>query len=174
MTDPVLDPAAIAQWARDVGIAGLMSSPWGWPIAEVFHFVGLCLLFGTVAVFDLRLLGVALGVSLRGLHRLVPFGVGGFAISVATGFLFVVTAPDQYLYNPALQIKLALMLLAGINMALFYGTTARAALATGADDLPLRRARIFGAISLACWLGVIICGRVITAFRPPWQWCFWC
>jgi hypothetical protein len=174
VSDPILDPAAIAQWARESGITGLMTTTWGWPIAEVFHFVGLCLLFGTVAMFDLRLLGVARGVSLRGLHRLVPVGVAGFAISVTTGLLFIATAPDQYLYNPALQLKLALMMLAGINMVIFYATTARAALATGVEDLPPGRARVFGAISLACWLGVIACGRVITAFRPPWHWCFWC
>jgi hypothetical protein len=46
--------------------------------------------------------------------------------------------------------------------------------ATAADALPPLRARIFGAVSLLCWLGVIACGRVITAYRPPWHWCFWC
>jgi len=174
MSDPLLDPVAIARWASDVGIAGLMTSRWGWPIAEVFHFSGLCLLFGTVGLFDLRMLGVARGISLRALHRLIPVGLAGFAMSVATGFMFVTTAPDQYLYNPALQSKLALLALAGINMLLFYGTTARAVWATSDDALPPLRARVFGAVSLACWLGAIACGRVITAFRPPWHWCIWC
>jgi hypothetical protein len=172
--DPLLDAAAIAQWAREAGIAGVMTSRWGWPIAEVLHFFGLCVLLGSVGFFDLRMLGVARGISLAGLHRLIPYGLSGFLLSVTTGTLFVLTAPEQYLYNPALQTKLALMLLAGLNMAVFYATTARAALATAADALPPRRARLIGAISLACWLGVITCGRVITAFRPPWNWCFWC
>lgn len=173
-TDPLLDASAIAQWAREAGIAGLMTSRWGWPVAEVFHFFGLCLLFGAVGFFDLRMLGVARGVSLKSLHRLIPFGIAGFAISVTTGFLFVVTAPDQYLYNPALQTKLALMLLAGLNMVAFYFTAARGTWLTSDDAVPPARARVFGAISLACWVGVITCGRVITAFRPPWHWCFWC
>ncbi len=172
--DAMLDPAAIAQWGRDIGIAGMMTARWGWPIAEILHFFGLCLLFGTVALFDLRMLGVARGVPLRTLHRLIPFGLAGFAISVTTGALFVITTPDQYLYNPALQTKLALLLLAGINMLLFYATAARGVWTTGDDALPPLRARIFGSVSLACWLGVIVCGRVITAFRPPWHWCFWC
>jgi hypothetical protein len=172
--DAMLDPAAIAQWGRDVGIAGLMTARWGWPIAESFHFFGLCLLFGTVGLFDLRMLGVARGVSPQALHRLIPFGLAGFAICVTTGAMFVITTPDQYLYNPALQTKLALMLLAGINMLLFYATAARGAWTSRSADLPSLRARIFGAVSLTCWLGVIACGRVITAFRPPWDWCFWC
>jgi hypothetical protein len=168
------DPVSIANWAEQVGLAPMMQTRWGWPIAEVFHFFGLCLLFGTIGLFDLRMLGVARGISLRALHQMVPYGVAGFAISITTGFLFFVATPDQYLYNPALQLKLSLMALAGINMVLFYATTASAVSATGANDLPPVRARVFAAVSLACWLGVITCGRVITAFRPPWHWCFWC
>jgi len=46
-------------------------------------------------------------LSLRALHKLVPFGVLGFGLSAASGFMFVVSAPDQYIYNPAFQLKLA-------------------------------------------------------------------
>jgi hypothetical protein len=171
--DHLLDVAAIAQWGRDTGIEGMMTSRWGWPVTEVFHFFGLCLLFGTVGLFDLRMLGVARGVSLQALHRMIPVGLGGFAISVTTGSLFVLTTPD--LHNPAFLVKMSMMLLAGINMVLFYLIAARAVWLTDADALPPRRARIFGAVSLLCWLGVMTCGRVITAFRPPaFYWCPWC
>jgi uncharacterized membrane protein len=173
--DPLFDPSAIVHWARDVGILGLMYSRWGWPITEILHFFGLSLLFGTVGMFDLRMLGVARGIRLGALHRLIPFGVAGFALSVTTGLLFVVSAPDQYLYNPALQCKLAFIALAGVNMLLFYVTTYRVvASTTSANEMPPIRARVFGAVSLACWLGAMACGRVVTAFRPPWHWCFWC
>lgn len=173
--DPLLDVAAIAQWARDIGITAMMTARWGWPIAEVLHFIGLCLLFGTVGLFDLRMLGLARGVSLRALHRMIPFGLGGFALSVTTGLLFISTAPDQYLHNPAMLTKLSLMLVAGINMVLFYLVAARTVWLTGPDDLPPLRARVLGAVSLLCWVGVMTCGRVITAFRPPaYFWCPWC
>jgi hypothetical protein len=172
--DPLFNAAAIAQWARDVGIAGWMAWEWGWPITEICHFTGLCLLFSTVALFDLRMLGVARGIRLSALHRLIPVGLAGFALSLTTGCMFLVTMPEQYLHNPAFLTKLALLGLAGINMLLFYATTARAVWTTDADALPPVRARVFGAVSLACWLGVIACGRVITAYRPPWDWCFWC
>jgi len=172
--DPLFNAEAIAQWAERVGIAGWMHWKWGWPITEIVHFTGLCLLFGAVALFDLRMLGVARGIRMSALHRLIPFGLAGYALSISSGFMFVVTMPDQYLHNPAFQSKLALMGLAGVNMVFFYITTARAVWATDADALPPLRARIFGAVSLLCWLGVIACGRVITAYRPPWHWCLWC
>ena len=69
---------------------------WGWPIAEVIHFFGLCLLFATVGMFDLRMMGLARGVSMKELHRLVPVGVAGYLLCAATGFCFIVSAPGQY------------------------------------------------------------------------------
>ena len=173
--DPVFDPVGIVVWAIDTGIFDLMYSAWGWPIAEIVHFTGLCLLIGTVGLFDLRMMGLVEGISLPALHRLVPFGVFGFLLSAVSGFLFVVTSPDQYLYNPAWQVKMALLALAGINMALFYLTTSKRLAAIGPDGMPPLAARVFAAVSLFTWIGVIAAGRVITAFRPPsWFWCAWC
>lgn len=172
--DPIFNPDAIEQWGKDVGIFGLMNSKWGWPFAEITHFIGICLLFGTVGMFDLRMMGVARGVAMKELHKLVPLGVAGYLMCVTTGFLFIVSAPGQYIYNPAVQTKLSLMALAGVNMVVFYLTTARAVAQVGPDDLPPLQARIIGGISFACWIGVIICGRLVTFFRPPEHWCLWC
>lgn len=173
--DPLFDPVGIVVWAIDSGIYDLMYSAWGWPIAEIIHFIGLCLLMGTVGMFDLRLLGLGRGLSIPAMQRLVPFGVLGFALSAASGLMFVVTSPDQYLYNPAWQVKMALLALAGLNMVLFYLTAARELKGLGPDENASSAARLFAGVSLACWIGVIAAGRVITAFRPPsWFWCAWC
>ena len=131
--------------------AAMMKMLWAWPIVESIHFAGLTLLFGCIAAWDLRLLGVAKTVPAAAFHRLVPFAVLGFAINVASGFLFLVAYPDQYVYNPAFHLKLLCILLAGVNVACFYAGV-------------LHRAS--GAISLALWTTVIVCGRMITFFRP--------
>ena len=173
--DPWLDPVAIVNWAIDTGIFDIAYSTWGWPIVEIVHFTGLCLLIGTVGVVDLRILGGLRGIALPSLHRLIPFGVLGFALNVMSGTIFVATSPDQYLYNPAFQVKMAAIALAGLNMAGFYLFAAK-----GLRDLkPMEAAplaaKICAAISLSSWLLVIAAGRVITAFRPPaWFWCSWC
>ena len=173
--DPIFDAVGIMVWGIDVGIYDLMYSAWGWTIAEIVHFTGLCLLIGTVGMFDLRMMGLVRGLSLAALHKLVPFGVLGFALSITTGFLFVVSTPDQYLYNPAWQVKMSLLALAGLNMVLFYLTTSRRLKVLGPDDAPPLAARLFAGVSLGLWIGVIAAGRVITAFRPPaWFWCAWC
>ena len=165
---------ALAGFAQVTGIHAFMHSAWGWPLVESLHFFGLCLLLGTVGVFDLRLLGLGRGIACADLHRLVPYGVAGYGLNVFTGGLFLVSAPDQYLFNPAFQVKLLLMIVAGINVLLFYGTTVAAVKSTAAGHGVLFRARLMGLVSLLCWSGVIICGRLITYFRPPYHWCWWC
>ncbi|MFT4860894.1 MAG: hypothetical protein ACI95C_000092 [Pseudohongiellaceae bacterium] len=161
-------------FALQTGILGFMNSAWGWPIIESLHFVGLCLLLGTVGVFDLRMLGVARGVNYSDLHRLVPFGVAGFGLNIVTGTMFVVSAPDQYLFNPAFLSKLGFMLIAGLNMLCFYTLCARGVRATEASEQVLGSAKAIAGVSLVSWSLVIVCGRLITYYRPPYHWCWLC
>jgi hypothetical protein len=144
------------------------------PILEILHFTGLCLLFGTIGLFDLRVLGFAERIPLGALHRLVPIGVAGFCINAITGVMFISSDPDQYLYNPAVQTKMALVLVAGVNMVLFYWLANRELMALGPGEPSPPRARVFTFVSLLAWTGVIAAGRLITFYRPPFYWCFWC
>jgi uncharacterized membrane protein len=161
-------------FGRDTGIHVLMNSAWGWPIAESVHFLGLSLLIGCIGTFDLRILGVGHDIPLLALHRLIPWGVAGYSLNVATGLLFLTSAPDQYLYNPAFQVKLALMLVAGLNVVFFYAFVFTRVQRTGPREAVPGTAKLAAAVSLACWVGVIVCGRLITYYRPPYHWCFWC
>ncbi len=165
---------ALLDFSQRTGIYDFMHSAWGWPAVESLHFIGLSLLIGTVGLFDLRMIGLAKGIPISAFHRLVPWGVGGYALNVMTGVMFVTSAPDQYLFNPAFQIKLTLMGIAGANVLFFYRFVFVPVKATAAGADAPRAARTAAAISLTCWVGVIICGRLITYYRPPYHWCFWC
>lgn len=165
---------ALLNFAHASGIFDFMHSPWGWPLVESLHFLGLSLLIGTVGLFDLRLIGLGRGISYSLLHKLIPFGVAGYCLNVITGSMFLMSAPDQYLYNPAFQTKIALMAIAGSNMLLYYLICNRQVkLADSAASLP-GNTRVFASISLFCWCAIIVCGRLITYYRPPYHWCFWC
>ena len=143
-----------------------MRSAWGWPIAESLHFIGLSLLLGAIGVFDLRLLGVARRIPIVALHRLIPWGLGGFAINAITGSMFLMTEPDQYVYNPSFHFKLLFMACAGLNALMFYLIPYRQIrrLPPGANAPPA--ARIVAAVSLTMWLAVIVSGRMLTFYRP--------
>jgi len=153
--------------AGSMGVASLMQTAWGWPIVESIHFIGLTLLFGSIAAWDLRLLGMCKHVPLRAFHRLVPFAVLGFAINVSSGSMFLMTDADQYVYNSAFHFKFLFLILAGLNVLVFYLTTFRRANTLGpAWAAPPYSAKVAGAISLICWISIIVCGRLITFYRP--------
>ncbi len=147
-------------------VSDLMNTAWAWPMAESLHFIGLCMLVGAIGAFDLRLLGVARRVPIAAVHWLVPWGIAGFVLNISTGLLFLLSAPDQYIYNPAFHLKLMFIAIAGINANLFYLTSFRQAFGPSARlDAP-RRAKVIAVVSLCAWMTVIVCGRMITFFRP--------
>src|SRR5712692_6490706 len=96
--------------------------PWIWPLCETLHFMGLALLVGIVGVLDLRMLGMAKGLPLGPMQRLMPFAILGFTVNLMTGFLFFAGDPFQYIHNIAFAFKLLFIGLAGVNAILFYVT----------------------------------------------------
>jgi hypothetical protein len=156
----------VSTFARATGVAAMMKTEWGWPAAESVHFIGLCLLAGAIFLFDLRLLGVARRIPIGALHKLIPWGLAGFAMTATSGILFVLTEPDQYIYNPAFHLKMLFMGAAGLNASAFYVTAYRGATAPGAPDEAPRVAKIIALASLCFWIGVIVAGRLITFYRP--------
>jgi len=142
--------------------------PWLWPLLQSLHYVGASLLIGTVGLFDLRTLGLARGIALEALHRLIPWGIAGYILNFMLGIVFFFGHPDQYFYNNAFRFKVVLMAIAGINILAFYGTGAFAATKRLSPDADApRRIKVIAAVSLATWVLVLICGRLITFFRPP-------
>jgi hypothetical protein len=164
-----------AKWLSTTTLANLMNGPWEWPIAESLHFIGLSLLIGTVGLFDLRLLGLGKQIPFAALHRLIPWGIGGYVLNILTGICFLTTAADQYMYNPAFHLKVLSMSIAGVNVLLFYTTMFQKVKLLGPGENAPLPARIIGGVSLTCWLAVILFGRLLTFYRPPaFHWCFWC
>ena len=156
----------VALLNRDTPVSALMTTAWAWPIVESLHFLGLCLLIGCVGTFDLRLLGMGRQVPIAAAHRLIPWGIAGFALNAVTGLMFVMTEPDQYIYNPSFHLKLVFLAVAGLNASAFYLTSYREAFGPGASLDASRRAKLIAVISLSMWVGVITTGRLITFFRP--------
>ena len=95
----------ISDWLQSTWLshAFISQGRWAWPMCESLHFMGLCLLVGSVGLVDLRMLGMAKGIPVAALHKLVPFGVGGYLVNVITGSLFVVGDADQYIFNDAFR-----------------------------------------------------------------------
>ena len=158
---------AIAQLMLTTGLDDFVATQdWVWPVCEILHFFGMALLIGSVGLVDLRMLGVAKGVPIKALERFIPLGVIGFFVNAITGFIFIagnpVGGPQEYLTNLAFQIKIILIVIAGLNLLAFYVTgIARKADAVTPDGVAPTSAKVVAALSLFLWFGVIFFGRFI-------------
>lgn len=153
--------APVPAWPRtaEAGAAFVLDNPWVWPICEVFHFVGLCLLFGVVLLVNLRLLGFVTGVACADMNRLLPWGMAGLGINIVTGMLFFLAAPEQYTQNSAFVWKIGLMLIAGVT--LLYPTMRDQAGGLNPGDRAPLTGRIVAAGSICLWVAVIFLGRFL-------------
>src|SRR5215471_10588349 len=96
----------------------LRESPWAFPTVESIHVVALALVVGTIAIVDLRLLGLA---SAHRPYRQVarevlPCTWIAFVVAAIAGTLMFISQPVEYFGNVAFRIKLLLLLAAGANM----------------------------------------------------------
>src|SRR5262249_4375799 len=115
---------------------------------------------GVVLLVDLRMLGFLKGIPFTVLHRLLPWGVLGFAMNTVTGMLFFIGAPtDFYTTNDWFAYKLILILAAGANV--LYFTVFDQAWTLGADDTPPLAAKVAAASGILIWGGVIFCGQML-------------
>ena len=142
---------------------------WLYPAVETIHIIGIALLFGSIAVLDLRLLGVSRALPVRTLARhTLPWSVGAFLLIVPSGLCMFVAHASEFITSPVFAIKMCLILAAFTNAALFHAITFRTADVWDSDAMrplgPPPSARIAGAVSLLLWISVIACGRLLAYF----------
>jgi hypothetical protein len=133
------------------------------PWVEGLHVLAITLVFGSISIVDLRLMGLA--SRERSVDQLsgtvLPVTWIAFAIALITGsLLFASNAPD-YAHNLYFRCKLALIALAGVNMVIFQIVLNPNTNRNAAADVIPRSDRIVGALSIGLWMAVIACGRWI-------------
>ena len=143
--------------------AWMRSGVWPFPIINLIHVLGIALLFGGIAVLDLRPLGVAAKLPVAGLANLIlPIAATGLCLAIGTGPLMFAVNAREYAANPYLPWKLGLILLAGINITLLHATMWRSHQFWGERVPALPKSA--AAASLSLWAGAITCGRLMAYF----------
>jgi uncharacterized membrane protein len=136
---------------------------WAFTTVEVVHVFAVSLVLGTIAIVDLRLLGFA--STKRPFAELskqvLPFTWAAFVLAVIAGSLLFISRATEYFVNPVFWIKMALIVGAGINMIIFEFITVRDVQKWNLDSTPPSRARLAGGFSIACWVLVVVFGRLI-------------
>jgi hypothetical protein len=142
---------------------------WLYPSVEIVHIVGIALLFGSIAVLDLRLLGVNRKVSAKALGwHVLPWTAASFLLIIPSGMLMFTAHATDFISSPVFVIKMCLIMTAGLNAALFHAITFRTVDVWDAEEMrhlpPPPSARLAGAVSLLLWISVIACGRLLAYF----------
>ncbi len=128
--------------------------PW-----QTIHFFGYSLVFGTVLVVVLRVLGVWKSVPFSAVHRILPLGVFGVMMNIFTGMLMLMADTYRYVNETSFTPKMILLPIGAI--AVIYFSLSEPLWNTKAgEDAPMT-AKWVAALVLLSWIGVIMGGRLL-------------
>lgn len=152
---PSVQASPLGQFMRENALA--------LPGIGALHVIAITLLLGTIAIVDLRLLGLAAHrhSSRHLIRELLPFTWGAFALAAVTGLLLFAAHAVDYADKGPFRGKMLMLLLAGINMAVFHATVWRRIADWDHARYPPAGARIAGGLSLLFWIGAVFSGRWI-------------
>lgn len=131
------------------------------PTLETLHVLGLALVVGSIAAFDLRTLGLAWPNRRREtlVREVLPWTWTGFLVAVVTGVLLFISSASVYIENPVFLAKMGLLVLAGVNVLFFHLHPHHR---HGAHSDPATATlRISAALSLLLWIAIVVLGRWI-------------
>ena len=153
------------QWLSATALSiSIAESNWVFSIIETVHVLGTALMAGTIAVVDLRLLGIILKQesASRVVNAVIPWTWTGLIIMFVSGALLFISEAEKSYGNWAFRLKLLLLLAAGLNALGFHRTVFRDV--SKWDDAPVTplSARLAGITSLFLWTAVIASGRAIA------------
>ena len=152
-----LEGSALAELLRGLGI-------WTYGLLNLAHILGISTLFGTVVLLDLRLMGLWRSVPMATIIRpTVPLAAIGFVLAAISGVMMLSFNTTEYHGNPFLYIKLPVIVLGLVNVAIIQRLAAwrRAAAGDMAESGDRGVLAAAGCVSLATWLTVVACGRMI-------------
>src|SRR4051794_29097399 len=141
------------------------NTKWAFTTIEVIHVVAILLVIGSIAVVDLRLLGLASTKRpfTELAREILPATWTAFVVAAIAGSLLFISQATAYFASTTFWIKMTILILAGINMLMFEFITARGVRTWDLATTPPLPARLAGGISISCWLLVFAFGR-LTGF----------
>lgn len=150
--------AGIADWPFVLAIA---ESTWLFPAFEALHVIAIALVVGSIAIVDLRLLGItSRRKSVTELAaEILPWTWGLFVLAAMAGSVLFISNAESYFHNTPFRLKMLCIALAGLNMLFFHAFTWRNVHLWDRDGPTPTGAKIAGGLSLTFWVLVVVFGR---------------
>jgi hypothetical protein len=138
-------------------------SIWIFPAIEMVHMFGIVALVGATSILDMRLMGVMLReepVTKMAEGTLRWAWIGASIMVITGGLMFVSEATKCYTSEP-FRIKMAMMVLAGINALVFHTFSYRSVGKWEVGGTPFS-AKLAGTFSLLLWFAIVGAGRWVA------------
>jgi hypothetical protein len=135
----------------------LNTNEWAFPLTECFHIAAMALSIGTIALVDMRLLG--LGIARRTAGEVLAdtelWTLAGLAIVITSGLLIFSSDPVAYVRNGPFLFKMAMLV-----TAIVYNYTIHRRVARGTPSSFTRK--VVAGVSLALWCSLVFAGIFIA------------
>lgn len=141
----------------------IRESEWMFPTVETFHVIAITLVVGTVMIVDLRVLGLASANRevTRVAKEILPWTWVMFVIAFISGGLMFAAKAGTYIVNFNFQLKMVLLLLAGLNMLVFHLLGYRNVAEWNRARPAPAVAKIACGLSIVLWVLIVVMGRWI-------------
>ncbi|HEX7080034.1 MAG TPA: hypothetical protein VF329_03370 [Gammaproteobacteria bacterium] len=152
-------------WLQSTALAtAVAETVWAYPLLETVHAVGMAMLLGSLGLINLRVLGFKPELPLLGTRDLLPLAWLGFTFNAISGIALFTSDAIYFFSSYTFRVKLALILLAGVN-AVLLGRKIFDEPAASAAETPSAGAKWLAGASLTFWVGAAVAGRLI-AYLP--------
>jgi len=158
----------IAKWLQETqGSIAIRESILMFPLLEGAHLLGIAVSAGTIAISDLRMMGLIFKKESASdvFHQLIPWTTAGFTLMIITGMLLLWSEPVKLYSSIWFRYKVLFLFLAGLNVLIFHSSKVYRGIHEWEwATHPPRAAKVAGWVSLISWGIVIIAGRT-TAYN---------
>lgn len=151
-----IEELSFSTWIREGGAI------YGYPLVLFLHTIGIALVAGTTCMMNLRLLGVTPTMPVKPLTRLYPLMWWGFYLNLVTGVILIMADATVKLSNWDFYVKMGLIVAGLLVQRLIH----RKMLAEPADDTVPPGIRGLVWLSLFCWFGTVLAGRLLAYVGP--------
>lgn len=154
-----------SDWLTDTWLSRLIADRiWIIAVSQTIHIIAVAVVMLAVAVLNMRILGIAgRRQSLPAMSaHFMPWIWSAMIVLLVTGILQSIAEPGREFLNVAFRIKMALILIV-VTITYYYAAALRRDAHYLDPGSPRRNlAVLLASLSLALWIGIVICGRLIA------------
>jgi hypothetical protein len=148
-----LETSGLATWVAE--------SLYGYPIVLGLHAIGLAIVVGLLIFVDLRLLNFLRDIPLSALLGPMKLAWIGFVVNTLSGLALFTPQATYIIYSVPFLIKIGLVFLGAAIAFYIQRQVTRNVNDWEVGSFP-SSIKAAAAISLLCWMGAIIAGRLIA------------